>query len=609
MDKIDKIKDKLRLDDMNHQEKKELFGKFVDGGGEVINNRQRRRSMAIDRDQQKKNLAKIETHKNSSTSSKKKKNTSNTSKRYPATLSEKTGLSFHQSFMLRLKLKFGKVAQFNGLYFNNKFLSQFNGKYAPALIEIQTIYLNLFKKNPSNAKRLLQRLDKDNLLFFELIEKISNIYEKMTIDQITDAHNNMPDILHKLSELKEPLMKIFRNLYILAGYENTTFSAFEKAFEINSRLTNDVDSYNIKSVKKALYLLFHSLYPKLFHLFCYYEGELFDDIDPEIDEILQISFAEKMGNRTSANDPVRNDISYETNQKNDSIKNSGDAKNSEKETTQREKPAAVKKGLTLMYKLDMKELRKKYDPKGQFENISNSNKTLLTYLLFKEFDREYSFILTTNKIKFNKEDQIMNKVDYKDKLLKLYDNMRNIVALLTQYSEVAKNYEKIRTERPSGRNQYVQYVKRLEETKNKMVTIDRESRSKVRGFMYNVSSSMSELMKDLNDKQHIISNPQDVLTFSNQIDGKMKLNEKKIFEAIVFVYYFAIAFTDRLSMGGDLYGKNLDQDITESESSVDENKAKETATIDDDLEDHDDSIDFSEDDLDKPLLDELDDFL
>jgi len=240
---------------------------------------------------------------------------------------------------------------------------------------------------------------------------------------------------------------------------------------------------------------------------------------------------------------------------------------------EREKPIAIRKGLKLMYRLDIINLlklmyrldiinlRKKYDKKFIFENVGDANKTLITYLLFKEFDTEYSFILTTNKIKYEKNDALVDRI--------------------------------------------------LEETKKKMEEVDRVSRGKVKIFMYNVATAMKELIKDFNDKQQYITNPQDILTFSSQVEGKMKLEGKKIFEAIVIIYYFTIAFTDRLSVGGDLFGKNeLDKTLVEENKDAEENVIKEKPQDETSLiNDLDDSIDFSSENIDKPLIDELDDFL
>jgi len=298
MDKIDKTKENLRLDNMDANKRKELFNKFVDGGGEVQNNRERRRALILDRDQQKQNLQKIETHKNKSSKNNiRKVSSSKKNISVKNEIKKEKQLSFFELLKLRITLKFFRVAKLDGLYFNDNFFLKFNSKFKPALLNIQTVYLNLFKKNLSNSKRIIERLDKDNLIFFEIIEKISNIYDKSNIDHILENHTNFPEIKQKLSELKEPLGKIFREMYLLTGYENTTYLAFEKAVAIDSKLSESGNSYDLKEIKKSLYILFHNLYPKLFYLFCYYEGEIFENIDSNLDEILEIKISEKIGKK------------------------------------------------------------------------------------------------------------------------------------------------------------------------------------------------------------------------------------------------------------------------------------------------------------------------
>ena len=214
MKEIDKTKENIGVDNLDQKTRKELFEKFVDGGGEVNTDRRKRRPMVIDRDKQKDYQTRLDSHykqkKTTTPSARKKalKKNAVTGKSSP------TGEGWFNRAIKQLKvslhLKFMKITKSRGYYFNLKFLERFNNSYKPALMEIQVIYLDLFRRDPAHGRRITQRLDKANPLFFEIIEMIGSIYDKMTADQIVDHYVNFPDVPKKVSDLKDPLVELFR---------------------------------------------------------------------------------------------------------------------------------------------------------------------------------------------------------------------------------------------------------------------------------------------------------------------------------------------------------------------------------------------------------------
>jgi hypothetical protein len=54
-------------------------------------------------------------------------------------------------------------------------------------------------------------------------------------------------------------------------------------------------------------------------------------------------------------------------------------------------PDELKKGLDIMYRLDLSALRQGLDRNDSFRFVKENDKLLIAYLLLLEFDREYSF--------------------------------------------------------------------------------------------------------------------------------------------------------------------------------------------------------------------------
>jgi hypothetical protein len=451
-------------------------------------------------------------------------------------------------------------------------------------MEIQMAYLALFKRDPNLGGRIMVRLDKASPLYFAVLERAGEIFEPMIIDQITEKYLAFPSVPQPITDLKEPVIDLFRPLYILKPYENTLMNAFEKSITLYSDIA---DSKNAKSIKKkeirnALFIIFDKLYPRLHTLFCQYYGILFDENDKRIEDILSIAPAEKpegrrRGTRSSSNFSA------------DVISEQEEADSDEEENDVQEEDPTVKEGLKLMYGLDFNSLRKMYDKKNRFEQIYDNDKTFLAYLLFLEFENEYSVILTTNQIKFNIDFSSSTKVDYRETMQELFNRMRKCHEAFLSYYESYGSYCKIRSAKPISNEQYITYTKRLDEVTKRKNDIGTQCRYLIRVFMDNVAHILSELVDDMNERQFYINNPQDILELFYQIEGDKKLKDKKIYDSIQISQRFAAAMVHRLSPGGDLTG------TTEF--------SEESAMVSDDLSDEQASAKR------ESILDELDDII
>lgn len=551
MKNIDKTKENLKLHELDDKQKKELFQKFTDAGGKVLSERDERRSLVIDREKQKQHQKRLDDHYRSvkstvsQTSTVRKAQQSATRGR---PLSEDTTFN---KFRIRMRLRFMRVTGFNTFFFHEKYLNSFTGPYKSSLMEIQMAYLALFKRNPDIGNRIMTRLDKASPLYFAVIERAGEMFEPMIIDQITGKYLEFPNVPQSVTDLKDLMIELFRPLYILKPYENTLMNAFEKAIDL---FTDIAESKNIRNLKKrdirnALFIIFDKLYPRLHTLYCHYYGILFDENDKRIEELLSIAPAEKPEGRrrgTKSASIFTAESAYET------VENESEP--SEEETEETEEDLAVKEGLKLMYRLDFNTLKNIYDKKNRFDLIVDNDKTFLAYLLFLEFENEYSIILTTNQIKFNIDFSSSTKVDYRETMQELFNRMRKCHEAFLSYYESYASYCKIKNAKPISNEQYITYTKRLDEVTKRKNDIGTNCRYTIRVFMSNVASVLTELVNDMNKRQFYINNPQDILELFYEIEGEKKLKDKKIYDAIQIVQRFSAAMAFRLSPGGDLTG-------------------------------------------------------
>ncbi len=85
-------------------------------------------------------------------------------------------------------------------------------------------------------------------------------------------------------------------------------------------------------------------------------------------------------------------------------------------------------------------------------------------MLFKKFDDEFSIVLTTNKIKYNIQFTESGKIDYKNRLADLYNELRKITENFQEYMHILETYERIRSEKPMSNAQYIEYTRMLTQT-------------------------------------------------------------------------------------------------------------------------------------------------
>lgn len=577
MKEIDKTKKNLRVEDIPDLQRKDLFKKFQDAGGKVVSEKQLRRNLVIDREKQKQYQKKLDSHYNNIRIPSNKQTSNKKEIILPANYSS----TLFDRFIIRWRLWTLGISGFSSLTFKNAFFKKFNDDYKSALIELQMIFLAIFKKDPSTGNRIIRNLDKISPIYYELAERSGDLFDMYLIDQILEGYKSFPDVPQNLSELRESITALFRMLFLLKPFENSIYNAYEKSIDMSISYSEGKKDKNInkRDLKNSLFVIFNKLYPRLHTLFCHYHKYLFNETDRMIEELLSILQAEKPGNR------VRRDRTANIQTVADEFK----LQESEQSQQTLNIADPVKEGLKLMYSLDNSTLRNRYDKKGEFEHLNNTDKVLLSFLLFQEFEKEYSFILTTNKIKYNIDFSTSVKVDYREKMQDHFNQLNKCRESFLSYYEVCLEHDKIFNQKPINNNQYIAYSKRLDEIVKTKKQAGSISRATIKTYMDRLIVLLEALIEDMNGMQRYISNPQDIIELIYEIEGEKKLNNKKIFEAIEITYNYISALSYRLSPDGDLSGKleftEDEQNVERDNRDLEEKKESRSESIFDELED------------------------
>jgi len=567
MSKTENTKDKLGLHDIDDKTKKDLFNKFVQAGGQVVQEKKKSGLSDFDREKQMSYRKKIETHR-STIQEKRPLPGGRTSQpgsrppvRRPSAAVQSAAIAesgnFFDRMTIRFRLSFMGIADFFNPTFKQSFIERFNTEYKSALLEAQMMYLDIFKQNPEIGKVIMTQLDKARPLYYETIEMIAGIYDRTLFLNITEAFESFPDIPQKLADHEELMTHVFRRVYILRQYSDLILNAFEKAIQIQMKIEKDkasVYTAKRKRIRNSLFVIFHKMMPRLYWLFCRYQARTIPMGDPVIETLLNITVDDKPGRRKAFEESEGIEIPVAPARTDDSQEEDA-AEADEKQEEQSVLPGEIKKGLELMYSIDLKKLKSELDRKNVFRFTSENDKIHITSLLLYEFDRDYSLILTTNKIKYNIIYEASGKIDYRLQLSDLYNDLRSCLDSVSEYASVVEGYEKARLDKPLSNDQYVSYSKKLQLLEKNRKQSAHKCRVTIRTFMERVSDILKPLITDMDGDQKIVTNPQEILQFDAGIEGSRKLGGRKIYETIYLTYCYALAFAHRLSPEGDLAGE------------------------------------------------------
>lgn len=564
MSKTENTKDKLGLNNIDDKTKKDLFNKFVQAGGQVVQEKKKSGLSDFDREKQMNYRKKIENHR--STIQDKRpmpqgrtpQSGSRPPVRRPSASVQTSSIpesgNFFDRITIRFRLYFMGITDFFNPAFKKTFIERFNTEYKSALLEIQMVYLDIFKQNPAVGKAIINQLDKARPLYYETIEMISGLYDRSRFLNITEAFESFPDIPQKLSDHEELMTHIFKRLYVLRQFPDLILNAFEKAIQLQMKIEkNKASVYTAKrkKVRNSLFVIFHKMMPRLYWLFCRYQARTIPMGDPVIESLLTITADDKPGRRKAYDEPEGIEIPVAPQR--DEESQEGNEEEVQDDTAVL--PDEIKKGMDLMYSIDLNKLKSELERKNVFRFTSENDKIHITALLLYEFDRDYSLILTTNKIKYNIIYEATGKVDYKTQLSDMYNDLRSCLDSVSEYASVVEGYEKARLDKPLSNDQYVSYSKKLQLLENNRKQSAHKCRVTIRTFMGRVADILKPLITDMDGNQKIVSNPQELLQFDSDIEGSRKLGGRKIYETIYLTYCYASALAYRLSPEGDLAGE------------------------------------------------------
>ena len=535
MREIDKTKKTLDVKNMDESTKREMFDKFKKIGGVAYQDRASNKTGTIKRTHKPQNnsLASY-----SSSPAIGKSGDINDKRNQFVEFDKKQTSSFFNRLAVKFKAKFGGVANFDG-NISLKFANQVNTELSRYLFNLKLLQRDI-------TPQAFAALKKEFNLYQFLLRQVFSLYDSEDFQQIQRCLHIAYGSSVSPRDLQGPFYRIFKKLYLLYSYQKTISKILDV---INNNLASKKSSSLYKDIKQEFNLIYSYFFEKLYLFVISCEKKNIPIISLLMEDILEITEEDKsIDLEDSSNKDFLND-DVEEEGENDDVEEEEDDENEISDNMY------LSKGLELIAATDIQNKKAKFLTQRDIDNLDDTDKNHLIYITFKEFDMEYSPILTTGQIKINQKLKSSNKnMTYQDSMQSIYDSVLNVSKRIEMYNQLKNDYEAFKNDKPAN---YIIAAKKQTELSNKLENSGLEFRTEIKTILKEIIELFSRMIKELdsqneqdeNEDDHsqenrIILNPTESL--NNELNQSPLFEEKTVKEAIIQTYCYCLAFLHKI---------------------------------------------------------------
>lgn len=602
MEDIEKTRDRLKLDDIEEEDRRDLFHKFVDAGGEVLSDRKKAsQSHSNNSANSFSNSSKKNTFVNNGNSNRSdikpkrepqftNKQTAYETVEKPKSNEKALTIKKNKPLFYDTKLWFnafasGVITLFGGKI-NPKFLNFIDKNVISALLEMDTLIFNALNPMGINDADSKNKRDKiiarfaEELEDVELLERIKDQYDEKVYKNLLKPYKDLDSSVVAINYASE-LKSMFRPLYVLHLYVSRIKSVGEKAmmsYAVIDNMSKGIVNSRISAFKRATDLIYSRYYPKLLILLKYASKERLETIE-DFNNFFDIKDADILGYYTKLRltNQKLNDIKIE-----EAKENIGKKEKEEEEKLNKIESIGVKLiEKNVSFKKADNNIEYETDP---FYTVEENDKIYRIKVLIDFLDREYSILFVSNKVKYNSVYDNLVRTDYKADFNNIFLSLSDINSRFNEYSDICKSILKI--EQDEGMR-FEQRVSMLSERNGQRTYIAKNLKSTVDSIISPFKRKLDKLLLDKEEREKIIANPNDILTFFTDIGYKKRVQGYNVLKALTEAYYFVSGF-NYLINEGELSGAGLLIDKEDSDTEIKDNKEdvkKEEETKSDNVED------------------------
>ncbi|PTY41326.1 hypothetical protein [Brachyspira hampsonii] len=562
MGDIDNTRDRLKLDELNKDARKDLFNKFVDAGGEVVADKKRDNNILVGSSKKSQNtLVGGNNNKNSkgsnnssTKSDSKDKNSKTSSAAGTAQNKKNNGLFFNIKLWFNA-LSSGVITLMGGNV-NPKFLNFIDKNVISALLEMDTLIFNAL--NPSEASDIDAKAKHEKVISqfaktlddLELLERIKDQYNENVYKNFLRPYKELNSTVIAESYVKE-IKAMFRPLYILHTYSSRIKLAGEKAmfaYAMVDNISKGIVNSRISAFKRAVDLIYSKYYPKLLSLLQYASKESLENIN-DFNRYLNITEEDILGYYTKLR---KEKEKLQATKIEEAKENIGKKKDNEEEKLGKVEAIGVKLiEKCVSFKKSDNNIEYEADP---FFVVPVKDKIYRIKVLIDFLDREYSAVFVSNKVKYNLVYDNQVRTDYKNDFNNIFLSLSDTNSRLNEYSELCRTINKVEEDKTM---RFEQRVSMLSDKNGQRSYLAKNLRNTFISIISPFKKKLDKLLLDKEERERIIENPNDILTFSAEIGkSKKRIQGYNVMKALTEAYYFISGFNYLITQG-ELSGSGI----------------------------------------------------
>ena len=547
---LDDTRRSIRIDGMEDTEKKKLFNKFQEHGGEVIKE-DPRKPLTIDRDKQR-DLAK---RKAGSYGIPEPVPPGSRSMAGRVASGKKSGSAigrFFERFALWFKSTTAGVMEGTGGILSQKFLHHLHSESQARLLDLGLLVTPLAHPSAEFRPKLLAAMSKLGSVYFELIVRIDKLYDEKLLQEVTCLYTPASPKSVTPRSVGEPLRELYKRIYILRSFSQSATTAIVRALEIQAKEEKKESvalAKNIQRAKKSLDYVFSELLPKLHIAVLNILKRNLWYGHRDLEDFLELTDEDRIGYITER---IARELTEAKNRQQSLLeaKKTEILDRSPSEIRASSLPDQIRDGLLVMREFPIGKDKIVSGRDNPLSLLDEDSKMYLTEVFFEILDREYSFILTSNKIKIALDYQAGERKDIRKLLNEGYfalDETRNHIK---EYNRIVS--ERWQTER-SPQYTPIQKSQMLHKSDMERTRLDNQTRGRFGNILVRIEAALKMLIDDQKGANHFLQNPDEPVHFDISGEGKRRLEGRTVIDAISETWAFVSALRYRL-LEGDLSG-------------------------------------------------------
>ncbi len=557
----DSTKEKLNIDSMDMNARKDLFNKFVDAGGQVNAKPHKEKTVKAPAKR-----APASTASKGSTAAKKEQTKQAAPKKPtppPKTTNTKANSSIFNDKALkdmnttpaskRFAFWFDAVRHGTINFVGNRvsvgLFNYITRNVLSVMVENQSTLMSALY--PSDVMGEGDRHTHEEIVEtftdeedLEILQRYTDIYVEENYKAFITLYKNA-QANATAADFVDILIRMIKPIFITKNYSNRIKISAENVLIIYAKdegMSKALLNKKLMLFKKAIDVIYGDLYDKLFALLKFASKKDINELSIMLN-LLKMTEEDYVGYQTKKRKEEEKQREKEIEA---SKKDLG--KDKDEETEKFDKMIEIGKGLIDRI-VDFDKM------KDNLDYIDSKDKVYRTMTLCDFLDSEYSLLFTNRYVKYNIILDDHQKIDYSTNFNDAIMAMSELSAKLNEYYSIAHSIIEITGDQDMRVNNRSVLIK---ERTAQLSHISRNLRSQYGNVISGLKKSFDKLMLNKEERDRIIGNPDDILSVpsSESTGGKKRISGMTVMKALTEVFYYITALSFMLS-SGELSGNGM----------------------------------------------------